>query len=267
MSSKRPVIGIFDSGLGGLTVVKALVGAAPGLSIVYFGDTARFPYGTKGEQTIVRYSHENTQFLLNQGAELIIVACNTATATALPSLQSSFSVPIFGVIRLAAQEAAHATRSGRIGVIATSRTIKTQSYTQAILQHLPKAEVTAVACPLLVSMIEDDCPSEEAKRLVVREYLRPLKENRVDTLLLGCTHYPLIESLIREEMGPSIAIVDPAKSCAAFVATSLPSPSSQSSAQHRFFASDDIDRFQTVGESFLGIKIPKVELAYDYGTM
>jgi glutamate racemase len=261
MNFQRPVVGVFDSGLGGLTVVKALLARAPGFPIVYFGDTARFPYGTKSAETIVRYAHENTKFLINQGAQIIIVACNTATATALQSLQAAFSIPVFGVIEPAAHQAAQLTKSGRIGVIATTRTIKTQSYTHSILQRLPHAHVTAIACPLLVSMIEDDCPSEEAKRLVVREYLRPLKENRVDTLLLGCTHYPLIEPLIREEMGPEVAIVDPAQSCATLVASSLPSLPACTPLQHRFFASDDIDRFQTVGESFLGIKIPNVELA------
>jgi glutamate racemase len=260
MNLSRPVIGVFDSGLGGLTVVKALLAKTPGLPIVYFGDTARFPYGTKSAETIVKYAHENTQFLIDQGAQVIVVACNTATATALKSLQSSFTIPVFGVIEPAAKQAAEATKSGRIGVIATTRTIKTQSYTQSILQYLPNAHVTAIACPLLVSMIEDDCPSEEARRLVVREYLKPLKENGVDTLLLGCTHYPLLEPLIRKEMGPNVVIVDPAQSCAALVATSLPTIPSQTPPHHRFFASDDTDRFQVVGESFLGIKIPKVEL-------
>lgn len=261
MSSSRPVIGVFDSGLGGLTVVKALLAKTPDLPIVYFGDTARFPYGTKSAETVVKYAHENTQFLIDQGAQVIVVACNTATATALKSLQTAFPIPVFGVIEPAAKQAVEATKSGRIGVIATTRTIKTQSYTEAIFHHLPSANVTAIACPLLVSMIEDDCPSEEAKRLVIHEYLKPLKENHIDTLLLGCTHYPLLEPLIREEMGPHVTIVDPAQSCAALVATSLPPLPTNIPPHHRFFASDDTNRFQVIGETFLGIKIPKVELA------
>ena len=255
-----PVIGVFDSGFGGLTVVKALISQMPGFPIVYFGDTARFPYGTKSAETIVRYAHENAKFLISQGAQVIVVACNTATATALKSLQNSLPIPVFGVIEPAAEQAAKVSKSGRIGVIATTRTIKTQSYTQSILKHFPGADVTAIACPLLVSMIEDDCPSNEAKRLVVREYLRPLKENNVDTLLLGCTHYPLLEPLIREEMGPEVVIVDPAQTCATLVAASLSHLPTQATPQHRFFASDDADRFKTIGESILGVSIPFVEL-------
>ena len=256
-----PVVGIFDSGLGGLTVVKALLAKAPALPIIYFGDTARFPYGTKSAETVIRYAHENVRFLVDHGAEVIVVACNTATATALASLQGAFPVPVYGVIEPAAEQAARVTKSGRIGVIGTTRTIKTQSYTQSILQRLPKAFVTAIACPLLVSMIEDDCPSDEAKRLVIREYLRPLKENNVDTLLLGCTHYPLLEPLIRDEMGPHVAIVDPAQSCATLIATTLPPLPTRTPPRHRFFASDDTDRFQAIGESILGTKIPFVERA------
>ena len=256
-----PVVGVFDSGLGGLTVVKALLARSPGLPIVYFGDTARFPYGTKSAETIIKYAHENARFLIDQGAQVIVIACNTATATALSSLQNALPIPVFGVIEPASKEAARRTSSGRIGVIATTRTIKTQSYTNSILRYLPEANITAIACPLLVSMIEDDCPSDEAKRLVVREYLRPLKENRVDTLLLGCTHYPLLDPLIREEMGPQVAIIDSAQSCATLVAASLSTSSVSAHPQHRFFVSDDTERFQTIGESILGTKIPFVGLA------
>ena len=252
------IVGIFDSGLGGLTVVKALLARAPGLPIVYFGDTARFPYGTKSAETIIRYAHENARFLIDQGAQIIIVACNTATATALTSLQQALPIPVFGVVEPAAQEAVRLTKSGRIGVIATTRTIKTQIYTNSILRQLPGASVTAVACPLLVSMVEDDCPSDEAKRLVVKEYLKPMKENGVDTLLLGCTHYPLLDPIIREEMGPQVAIIDSARSCAALVTASLSPPAAPSRPQHRFFVSDDAERFQLIGESILGTKIPFV---------
>ena len=258
---KDPVVGVFDSGLGGLTVVKALLAQAPGLPIVYFGDTARFPYGNKSAETIVRYAHENARFLISQGAQVIVIACNTATATALSSLQNALPIPVFGVIEPASKEAVRRTSSGRIGVIATTRTIKTQSYTNAILRYLPEANVTAVACPLLVSMIEDGCPSDEAKRLVVREYLRPMKESRVDTLLLGCTHYPLIDSFIREEMGPQVAIIDSAQSCAALVATRFLLLRFLAQPRHRFFASDDTERFQAIGEGILGVKIPFVDRA------
>lgn len=250
------VIGVFDSGLGGLTVVKALKDRSVGASLIYFGDTARFPYGTKSASTIVRYAIENTSFLISQGAQAIVVACNTATAVALSHLQSIFSVPIYGVIEPAAKKAVEVTKAKNIGVIGTTRTIKTQSYTQAIHRLLPEATVTALACPLLVSLIEEGSPSEEIKKLMVREYLRPLKEKNIDTLLLGCTHYPLIESLIQEEMGSNVIIVDPAQTCAEVVASTLP-PSTPSQ-EFRFFASDDTARFRAVGEAFLGVKIETV---------
>ena len=251
-----PIIGVFDSGLGGLTVVKALIDRSPDFSLVYFGDTARFPYGTKSAETVIRYAIENTSFLIDQGATIIIVACNTATAVALPRLQSLFSTPIYGVIAPAAARAVAVTKTGNIGVIGTSRTIKSRSYTKAILQLLPEAHVTALACPLLVSLIEDGAPSEAIKKLIVSEYLRPLQQKNIDTLLLGCTHYPLIETLIQEELGSSVAIVDPAKACAEIVCPSIPCNSTTTT--YRFFASDDTHRFKAIGEAFLGIKIGKV---------
>lgn len=258
-SISPPIIGVFDSGLGGLTVVKALIEKAPELSLIYFGDTARFPYGTKSAETVVTYAVENTSFLIDQGATVIVVACNTATAVALPYLQSYFSVPVYGVIEPAAARAAAVTKSGQIGVIGTSRTIKSQSYTQAILRHLPKARVTALACPLLVSLIEDGAPSEDIKRLIVREYLRPLQHLSIDTLLLGCTHYPLIETAITEELGPDVAIVDPAQTCAEIVASTLSLHGYEDrQPTHQFFVSDDTARFTAVGEAFLGIPMGTV---------
>jgi glutamate racemase len=256
--STTPVIGVFDSGLGGLTVVKALRETPVSLSLIYFGDTARFPYGTKSAETVVRYAIENTSFLIAQGAQIIIVACNTATAVALPHLRSLFSIPVYGVIDPAAQLAAEVSKNGNIAVIGTSRTIKTRSYTKAILRLRPDAHVTAIACPLLSSLIEDGCPSEEIKRLVVREYLHPLKDKKIDTLILGCTHYPLVESLIQEELGSTVTIVDPAKTCAKVVADALPLHHTFNPSTYRFFASDDTLRFRAIGEAFLGMKMGKV---------
>jgi glutamate racemase len=256
--ASSPIIGIFDSGLGGLTVVKALIEKNPSLSLVYFGDTARFPYGTKSADTIIRYALENTSFLIEKGAQSIIIACNTATAVALPYLQSHFSIPIYGVIEPAAQRAVELSPTGHIGVIGTSRTIKTRSYTKTILTLRPDATVTARACPLLVSLIEEGAPSEEIKKLIVREYLLPLRQKKIDTLLLGCTHYPLVESLIKEELGPEVLIVDPAKTCAEIVSAKLPPQHNALPPSYQFFASDDTARFRAIGEAFLGMKIGKV---------
>jgi glutamate racemase len=233
------------------------------MPLIYFGDTARYPYGNKSAETVVRYAVENTRFLIDQGAQVIVVACNTATAVALKHLQSSFSVPIYGVVDPAVSQAVSKTKTGHIGVMATSRTVKTDSYTKAILKQLPTATVTAIACPLLVSVIEEGSPSEEATRLIVRAYLRPLKEHTVDTLILGCTHYPLMQSLIQEEMGPTVAIVDPAHTCADAVMTPFLSPlTEQPSGTSQFFASDDAERFKKVGETFLGRKMGDVHIVH-----
>jgi glutamate racemase len=253
-------IGIFDSGLGGLSVVKALSLQVQGTAFIYFGDTARFPYGTKSAETITKYSIENTKFLIDQGAKIIVVACNTATSVALPSLSSIFSIPIFGVIDSAAKKAASVTKNGRIGVIGTTRTIKTQSYKTAIQKLLPNASVTSVACPLLVSMIEEGCPSKEAERLVVQEYLRSIKKQNVDTLLLGCTHYPHMRDLLQEEMGDTVTIVDPAESVSEAVSAALPSQQIDKKNSFTFFASDDTSRFKKVGEAFLGMKMGPVKI-------
>lgn len=253
-----PFVGVFDSGLGGLTVVKALAEQIPNLSFVYFGDTARFPYGTKTAETVSRYAIENTIFLLEHGAKVIIVACNTATSVALDRLKGMFSVPIFGVIEPAAKRAAEVSTSGRIGVIATMRTIKSKSYEKAILAHAPQVQVFSQACPLLVSLIEDGCPDEEASRLIIRAYLTPLKRKKIDTLLLGCTHYPLLHNLIREEVGETVCIIDPATTLAEEVFPYLPSSGSQGT--YHFFASDDPERFRKIGGKFLGKSMMPVKV-------
>lgn len=251
------LVGIFDSGVGGLSVVKALRKVLAQTSFVYFGDTARFPYGGKSPATICRYAVENTQFLISKGAEVIVVGCNTATSVALPTLQKSFSLPIFGVIEPAAKKASTLTKTGRIGVIGTARTIKSKSYTKAIHSLLPEAEVFSHPCPLLVSIIEEGSPSKEIERLVVREYLRPLKQRNIDTLLLGCTHYALLTPLIQEELGADVAIIDPAETVAEAVSRAL-SLVSQKNPSCRFFASDDPSRFKRIGEVFLGMKMGSV---------
>lgn len=253
-------IGVFDSGLGGLSVIKALSRTIQEASFIYFGDTARFPYGTKSAETITRYSIENTQFLINQGAQAVVIACNTATSVALPTLCAQFSIPIFGVIDPAAKKAASVTKNGCIGVIGTTRTIKTNSYETALLKVLPQAQVSSVACPLLVSIVEEGCPSKDAVRLIIREYLRPLKNKGVDTLLLGCTHYPLMRDLLQEEMGSSVTIIDPAESCAEEVSSVFAHSCRDKRRQFRFFASDDQVRFKDAGEAFLGMKMGSVHI-------
>jgi glutamate racemase len=251
------LVGVFDSGLGGLSVVRALQERLPSTSFVYFGDTARFPYGTKSPATIRRYSLENTSFLLSKGAQVVVIGCNTATSVALDTVRKKFSVPIFGVIEPAAKKAASVTKIGRIGVIGTTRTIKSQSYKKAITRLLPEADVFSLATPLLVTLIEDGSPSQHITRQIVREYVRPLKNQNIDTLLLGCTHYSLLGTLLQEEIGEHVTIIDPAQTSAEALVDSL-FFTSQEHPKNHFFASDDPTRFKKVGELFLGVKMGAV---------
>src|ERR1051325_3923372 len=209
-------IGIFDSGIGGLTVVRQMHRELPNEDLVYLGDTARVPYGTKSPSTVVRFACEDTQFLLQQNVKAVVVACNTASAWALPALQRKFDLPIFGVIIPGACAALEKTHTQRIGVIGTSATIRSQAYSKAILARCDTARVFARACPLLVPLVEEAWNDHPVTLRVLREYLRPLLRHRIDTLVLGCTHYPLLKRAIREVTRGKIALVDSAESCARF---------------------------------------------------
>jgi glutamate racemase len=213
-------IGVFDSGVGGLTVAQAMIELLPEERIIYFGDTARVPYGAKSKNTIIRFSEENTRFLLSRDVKCIVVACNTATAIALPQLQEMFRVPIIGVVSPGAACAVAATRNHQIGVIGTMRTIASGAYSQAIHEIDPAALVHARACPLFVPLIEENWIEHPATRLVVREYLDGLVDEGIDTLVLGCTHYPLLADVIRS-CYPRLKLVDSAVSTAETVRTVL----------------------------------------------
>lgn len=259
---KEHPIGMFDSGLGGLTVVQQVVRMLPHEDIVYFGDTARLPYGTKSPETVIRYSIENSNFLIRKNIKMLIVACNTASAHALEHLQQKFSLPVIGVIEPGADSAVRATKSGRIGVLGTNGTICSQTYQRAILKRAPKTQVFPVACPLFVPFVEENCIDHPAMRLIVAEYLKPLKESKIDTLLLGCTHYPLLKELIQREVGEEVAIVDSGLSCAEKVAEMLFNEGLRRTegkvATHHYYVSDDPKKFQLLGSSFLGMPIGKV---------
>lgn len=250
-------IGLFDSGVGGLTVLKELIAAMPHESYVYFGDTARYPYGGKSQETITRYSIENSAFLIDQGAELIAIACHTATSLALDTLQSTFSIPVLGVIEPAVEKMIATTQNKRLGVIGTRATIASGMYQRELLAYLPDASITALACPLFVPLIEEQITSLEILRLVIKETLAPFKDKKIDTLLLGCTHYPLLAELIQHEMGPDVQLVNPAKTFTEKLKKlNLPqSPKCES----KFFVSDDPARFKAIGEAFLGIPMGFVE--------
>lgn len=220
-SSSRKPIGVFDSGVGGLTVVKALREHLPCEDIFYIGDTARVPYGGKSPQTLERYSLEIAGLLLAEGAKLIVVACNSASASALPRLRASLKVPVLGVIHAGAAAAVRASQSGRIGVIGTRATVQSRAYEQAILALNPSAQVFAEPCPLFVPLVEEGLFADDLTRLAAERYLQPLQAAGVDALVLGCTHYPLLAPLLAEVMGPAVTLIDSAETCARKVAHRL----------------------------------------------
>jgi glutamate racemase len=257
-------IGMFDSGIGGLTVMRQLVRVLPRERIVYFGDTARLPYGEKSRETIIRYSIENAIFLLERNIKLLVVACNTASAHAIEKLQQIFNIPIIGVIEPGAEKAVQVSRNGQIAVLGTKGTIHSQMYQKAISSRRPDAVVLPIACPLFAPLIEEQFIDHQATRLIVKEYLKPLQEHPVDTILFGCTHYPLLRELIQEEIGPDVAIVDSATTCAEKVEKVLQTHQlgsiSTTLPVHQYFVSDDAPKFQKLGQAFLGAPIQNVEL-------
>jgi glutamate racemase len=256
-------IGVFDSGIGGLTVVRELTRQLPNESIIYFGDTARVPYGPKSPETVIRYSREITTFLRDQGVKAVVVACNTATAHALPTLREEFDLPIIGVIEPGSRAAARATRSGNVGVIGTQGTINSRAYERAIAAELPSAQITVRACPLFVPLIEEGWLESEATHLIAIEYLAAFVDAKIDTLVLGCTHYPLIKRAIGEVVGRQVRLIDSAEETAAETAETLRAHSlaDEDGAQpsYRFIASDIPDQFLRVGQRFLGTPIERVE--------
>jgi len=256
-------IGIFDSGLGGLTVAHAIMRQLPTESLVYFGDTARVPYGPKSPETVRRYSTEIGFYLLEQGVKAIVVACNTATAHALPQLRDELPVPVIGVVDPGARAAVTASRTGRIGVIATAGTVRSGAYVRAIHAVAPDAEVTALACPLFVPLVEEGWIEHRATRLVAHEYLDSFRKAGVDTLVLGCTHYPLLKRLISEVVGPEVRLIDSAEETAADTRRLLGEhdlESDASPASYRFVASDDPDQFLKLGQRFFGDALDHVDV-------
>jgi len=207
MNSNLP-IGIFDSGVGGLTVYRALHEGLPQERFVYLGDTARVPYGTKSLSTVERYAVENARFLAAHGIKLLVVACNTASALALPAIRASVAVPVVGVIEPGAKAAVEASAGGRIGVIATEATVRSGAYSRAIKELAPAAEVLERACPLFVSLAEEGWAESDVARKVAAEYLSDLGSGRVDALVLGCTHYPILRRVIQETLGEDVRLID-----------------------------------------------------------
>jgi glutamate racemase len=252
-------IGIFDSGVGGLTVQRAVLAALPSADTLYLGDTARLPYGTKSAETVTAYSLRSARLLARHGVDLLVVACNTASAVALPALRAALPVPVLGVVEPGARVAVERTRSGRIGVIGTQGTVASGAYQAAIRALRPDAEVLAQACPLFVPLAEEGWtdPGDEVVRGVVRRYLAPIRAAGVDTLVLGCTHYPLLKAAIAAEL-PGVALVDSAEAIAAEVRARLPAAPGHAG-QHRFFVTDAPAKFLAVAGRFLGRPVEHAE--------
>jgi glutamate racemase len=257
-------IGIFDSGIGGLTVARSIYERLPHESTVYFGDTARVPYGPKSPETVRRYSLEILQWLLAQGVKAVVIACNTSTAHALRALQEATPVPVLGVIKPGARAAIEAGGGGPIGVIGTAGTIGSDAYNRAIQALAPGLPVIQRACPLFVPLVEEGWFEHPATELVAADYLRELREACVRSLVLGCTHYPLLKPLLQRVMGPEVRLVDSGQATAAALETILVDRALEaapgSKAHHRFVVSDDEARFRQVGSRFIGERLGKAEV-------
>jgi glutamate racemase len=264
MLDEKLPIGIFDSGVGGLTVFKEIINLLPYEDIVYLGDTARVPYGTRSPQTVVKYSQENTRFLIAQGIKVLVVACNTSSAVSLPALTQEHALPIIGVIEPGARRASEVTENKRIGVIGTEGTVKSRAYEQTIKAFDDRITVVSRACPLFVSLAEEGWVNNEVARLTAQDYLSPLREEGIDTLVLGCTHYPLLEGIIREVMGQRVSLVNSAKETAKEVQRILTeerlAKTAKEGGTYRFYITDNRERFITVGERFLERPLQIVEL-------
>lgn len=244
-------IGVFDSGVGGLTVVSALRRSLPSESIFFLGDTARLPYGTKSADTVTRYSQRNIDFLAGHGVKAIVVACNTASALALPDLESP--VPLWGVVEPGAARAAKLARH-TVGVLATEATVLSDAYPRAIRRHRPDLEVLSQACPLFVPLVEEGWVDDSITRAVALRYVEPLMASEVDTIVLGCTHYPLLAPLLADILGDEVRLVDSAEVTAEQVRHELEDRVEEhgSETRHRFFVTDSAQRFSTIANRILG---------------
>jgi glutamate racemase len=254
----RP-IGVFDSGVGGLTVFREIARALPHEALIYLGDSARVPYGTKSPETVLRYSLEAAQHLLERNVKMLVVACNTATAAALPVLQKRLSIPVIGVVEPGARAAVERTQ-GRIGVIATEGTVKSRVYTKAIKSLRPDIEVIETAAPLFVALAEEGWANTHVAREVAEIYLEPLVDAGIDTLVLGCTHYPILRGTIASVVGDQVRIVDSAETTAEWVKKELTEVAAPGEPLHRFLVTDAEERFRRIAGEFLERDIESLEL-------
>ena len=255
-------IGIFDSGFGGLTVMRALRTLLPHENIIYFGDTARLPYGSKSPETILRYSLENAAFLADLGIKILVIACNTACSAALEEVRKKFPLPVVGITEQGVEEVFRLFPEGKVGILGTRATIASEVYQKEILSRTSALELLALSCPLFVPLVEEGYIEHPMSTLIVQESLRSLKESGIQGLLLGCTHYPLLRAAIQQEIGPDVLLIDPAHACAAktralLEENNLLNPQT-ASPHYQFFVSDDPGKFRLHGKSFLDFPIDHV---------
>lgn len=255
---RRAPIGVFDSGVGGLTVAREIMRQIPNEKIIYFGDTARVPYGSKSKETITRYSKEIVQFLKEQGVKAIVVACNTASAYALDEIERESDIPVIGVVKPGAQVAAEVTKNGKIGVIGTEATIGSKVYSKYIKEIMPQIEVIGKACPLFVPLVEEGLLKDPVTDEIARRYLSELIDIDIDTLILGCTHYPLIRSTVGKIMGENVTLVNPAYETANSLKLLLAKEEllidvkpQLGDNQYQFYVSDGAEKFKTFATSIL----------------
>lgn len=266
---KYAPIGVFDSGVGGLTVAREIMRQIPNERIVYFGDTARVPYGSKSRETILRFSRQIVHFLKTKDVKAVVVACNTASALALETLRPELNIPIIGVVKPGAKVAAESTENGKIGIIATESTIESQLYTQVIHSHNPQAQVFGKACPLFVPLVEEGWLKDPVTVEVANRYLEPLLETGIDTLVMGCTHYPLLRSTLRQIMGEKVTLVNPAYETARELKNLLEAHGIANDglqipqgSRHQFYVSDAANKFKRFANTILPFGVDTTQLIH-----
>lgn len=252
------MIGIFDSGVGGMTVARAVEQLLPGFPLLYLGDIARTPYGTKSARTITEYSVENTRFLVQNGAKIVVIACNSASSVATDRLRQEFNIPIVEVITPAVEQAIARSRTGRIGVIGTRATIRSNIYEQKIHEQMPQYKVFSKACPLLVSLVEEGWTDKRETKMILRRYLHDLKNQQIDTLVLGCTHYPLLKHLIQPRIGKKVTLIDSSAATALFLKNYLENThellptASHDPRRNRYFVTDLTETAEHIAARIFG---------------
>ncbi len=263
MKNSNHSIGVFDSGIGGLTVVKRIESFLPNEKMIYFGDTARVPYGTKSNATVVEYSIQDANFLISKDVKIIVVACNTASSVALSAIEDRFNLPVIGMIEPGSELALNETRNGKIGVIGTNATINNKAYSKQLKKQDKQIKVFEKACPLFVPLAEEGWTDHEVSFLVAEEYLNEFKEIGIDTLVLGCTHYPLLADVIHKVLGNNVSLIDSGTAASIQVKkylekNDLSNIMKNKKVQHEFYVSDLPDKFRVIAERFMGRPIKKI---------